>query len=323
MSNLDLKDWLPLDYVPQQAKLWHTKARFVCVVAPRQSGKSLLCFRKIILEALHRKGRYIYVLPTINQARKVCWARMCEMLKPLQSEVAATNKSELAFYFKSGSILTLESGETRERIEGVSVTGAVIDESSDQLPGLFDLSVLPALSQIDGSWVWRVGVPKSNGVGGQDFKETCEKYQALSEFDDKYAYIHWSYANKEFREVLKVSLDEKGYREQALGKWATYAGGCYYAFADDNIMIEEYKIDSTLPILFGFDFNVDCYSVVAAQYKNDMFFVFDEIRLANSNTRAALDVLVAKYGGMARQYIAYGDAAAWVFIKICTSERFI
>ena len=30
---------------------------------------------------------------------------------------------------------------------------------------------------------------------------------------------------------------------------------------------------------------------------------------ANSNTRAALDVLVAKYGGMARQYIAYGDAA--------------
>ena len=28
-----------------------------------------------------------------------------------------------------------------------------------------------------------------------------------------------------------------------------------------------------------------------------------------SNTRAALDVLVAKFGGMARQFIAYGDAA--------------
>ena len=73
---LNLKDWLPLDYVPQQAALWHTKARFVCVVASRQSGKSLLCFRKIILEALRRQGRYIYVLPTINQARKVCWKRM-------------------------------------------------------------------------------------------------------------------------------------------------------------------------------------------------------------------------------------------------------
>jgi hypothetical protein len=106
-----------------------------------------------------------------------------------------------------------------------------------------------------------------------------------------------------------MSLDEKGYREQALGEWALYAGGCYYAFADDNIMTEEYKIDPTLPILFGFDFNVDWYSIVVAQYKNDVFHVFDEVRLANSNTRAALDVLVAKYGGMARQFIAYGDAA--------------
>ena len=306
---LDLKDWMPLDYVPEQARLWNTTARFVCVVAPRQSGKSLLCFRKIILESIRTKGRYIYVLPTINQARKVCWARMCEMLQPLQSEVLATNKSELAFYFKNGSILTLESGETRERIEGVSITGAIIDESSDQLPGLFDLTVLPAMAQVKGSWVWRVGVPKSNGIGGQDFKETCEKYRTLSEFDDKYASIHWSYANKEFREVLKMSLDEKGYREQALGKWATYAGGCYYAFADDNILTEEYRIDANLPILFGFDFNVDWYSIVTAQYKNDIFYVFDEVRLANSNTRAALDVLVAKFGGMARQYIAYGDAA--------------
>ena len=74
-------------------------------------------------------------------------------------------------------------------------------------------------------------------------------------------------------------------------------------------MTEEYRIDPSLPILFGFDFNVDWYSIVVAQYKDDMFFVFDEVRLANSNTRAALDVLVAKYGGMARQFIAYGDAA--------------
>lgn len=129
----DLKDWFPLDYVPEQAKLWNTKARFVCVVAPRQSGKSLICFRKIILAALQRTGRYIYVLPTINQARKVCWKRMCEMLKPLQSEVLAMSKSELAFYFRNGSVLTLESGEKRERIEGISITGAIIDESSDQL----------------------------------------------------------------------------------------------------------------------------------------------------------------------------------------------
>jgi hypothetical protein len=106
-----------------------------------------------------------------------------------------------------------------------------------------------------------------------------------------------------------VSLDEKGYREQALGKWATYAGGCYYAFADDNILTEEYNIEHSLPILLGFDFNVDYYSIVAAQYNNEMFSIFDEIRLANSNTRAALDVVVAKYGGMTRQFIAYGDAA--------------
>jgi hypothetical protein len=125
---------------------------------------------------------------------------MCEMLKPLQSEVVSMKISDLTFRFKNGSVLTLESGEKRERIEGVSITGAIIDESSDQLPGLFDLTVLPAMSQIDDSWCWRVGVPKSNGVGGQDFKKSCERYLMLSESDNKYAYIHWSYANMGWRD---------------------------------------------------------------------------------------------------------------------------
>jgi hypothetical protein len=137
---------------------------------------------------------------------------MCEMLKPLSSEVLAMNKSELAYYFKNGSVITLESGERRERIEGVSITGAIIDECSDQLPGLFDLTVLPAMSQVADSWCWRVGIPKSNGVGGQDFKEACEKYRLLSEHDDRYAYIHWAYANREFREILRASLDAKGFQ---------------------------------------------------------------------------------------------------------------
>ena len=268
---IDLKDWLPLDYVPQQAALWNSPARFVCVVAPRQSGKSLLCFRKIILEALQRQGRYIYVLPTINQARKVCWARMCEMLKPLSAEVVAMNKSELAFYFRNGSILTLESGEKRERIEGVSITGAIIDESSDQLPGLYELSVLPALMRIEGSWVWRVGVPKANGVGGQDFKETCEKYQVLSETDSDYAHFHWTYGSKESRKVLKMSLDEKGYREQALGKWATYSGGCYYAFADDNIMTECFAMGMLMSTKVLVDERLDTYEKSLHLKSSDTF----------------------------------------------------
>ncbi|GHT17581.1 hypothetical protein FACS1894189_3750 [Planctomycetales bacterium] len=309
MTTINLQDWKRLSFVPEQSQLWNSNARFVCVVAPRQSGKSLICFRKIILEAMSVRGYYIYVLPTVNQARKVCWKRMCEMLAPLQSHVLAMNKSELAFYFKNGSVLTLESGEKRERIEGISITGCIIDESSDQLPGLFDLTVLPAMSQVPNSWVWRVGVPKSNGVGGQDFKETCEKYGMLSELDDQYAYIHWTYANESFREVLRHSLDEKGFREQAMGKWAKYAGGCYYAFADDNLLLDEdYKIKQEKPILFGFDFNVDWYSIVCAQYIDNIFYVFDEIRLSNANTRTALDKLVAKYAGKSKHFIAYGDA---------------
>ena len=139
---IDIKDWMPLDYVPEQAKLWNTSARFVCVVAPRQSGKSLLCFRKIILESLQRPGRYIYVLPTINQAKKVCWKRICEMLKPLSSEMLAINKSELAFYFKNGSILTLESGEKRERIEGISIYRSRLKNSLKSLLPDFEFEII-------------------------------------------------------------------------------------------------------------------------------------------------------------------------------------
>jgi len=51
------------------------------------------------------------------------------------------------------------------------------------------------------------------------------------------------------------------------------------------------------------------YSIVVAQYKAGVFHVFDEVRLSNANTRTALDTLVARFGGMSKRYIAYGDAA--------------
>jgi hypothetical protein len=40
-----------------------------------------------------------------------------------------------------------------------------------------------------------------------------------------------------------------------------------------------------------------------------MFYVFDEVRLSNANTRSALDILVARFGGLSKRYIAFGDAA--------------
>jgi predicted nucleotidyltransferase len=64
-----------------------------------------------------------------------------------------------------------------------------------------------------------------------------------------------------------------------------------------------------LPLLVSWDFNVNPLCVNIAQYENNSIFIIDEIHLSNSDTRQAIDQVIAKYDHV-NNFIVFGDASA-------------
>ena len=84
------------------------------------------------------------------------------------------NKSESCITTVFGSKLYIVGMDKPQRIEGMQIDGIVIDESSDQRPGMFQKTVVPMLTHRN-AWCWRIGVPKKAGIGRAEFKEFFDK----------------------------------------------------------------------------------------------------------------------------------------------------
>src|SRR5262245_35142462 len=158
--------WVPLKPHPVQSRLWRTKHRTVKVTAGRISGKTTLARRRVVAYLSVRKPwhdpRYFYALPTYGQARKVAWEQIKALVPP--HWVRKINDGNMMVETVFGTRLYVLGTDKPARIEGIEWDGCVIDECSDQKPGVFTRSVSPALAAREG-WCWRIGAPKRYGVG--------------------------------------------------------------------------------------------------------------------------------------------------------------
>lgn len=302
--------WFPLRPHPDQSALWRSSARFVAVAAGRGSGKTELARRRVVRFLPVRKAwpdpMYFYALPTRDQAKRVAW----EHLKALTPRrwVSDISESELCIRTVFGSSLYLVGMDKPARIEGNQWDGGVVDESSDQKPRSFSLSIRPALSHRRG-WCWRIGVPKRVGPGASDFKECWHRWREASE-DDAEAYTWTSDTVLPASEIeaARAELDPKDFAEQYRASWEVTAGLVFHAFSDVLNVDDQVQYRSGLPILVGCDFNVDPMAWVLGHAVGSELHVFDEVWLRNTNTALALEHLAKKYSSHAGGWRFYGDA---------------
>ncbi len=252
--------------------------------------------------------RYFYAGPTYSQAKKVAWDRMISLIPP-QWIAGEPSLSELSIKTVFGSELFIVGLDKPQRIEGLILDGGVIDENSDIKPGTFDLSILPTLVWRNG-WVDFIGVPKRFGIGAADYRERCEK-AANGELPDS-ATFTWPSAGivpAEYLELCRATMDERDFDEQFNASWVTAAGGIFHAF-DREFNVRPCVYDPALPLVVTSDFNVDPMAWVLIQRQSDMDVVVDELWIRNTNTPAALDELMSRYGSHKGGFQMYGDASA-------------
>jgi hypothetical protein len=305
--------WTKLRYHADQRAYWTSKARFRAMACGRGSGKTEIarryCVRMLAVRKPWNDPLYAYCLPTYPQARRVAWNKILGLVPKEWIRKISLQELEIETVF--GSKLIVAGLDAAQRLEGVQYDEIWIDESSDVKPGVFDRSLLPALSHRKGK-VTRLGVPKRYGVGAIEFKSFFDK--GLPGPNKHPDFESWSWPSADIVSPEEIDaameiLDIKDFQEQYEASWEKAGGLVYYAFNEEINVLDDIGLDPNRPILVGSDFNVSPMSWVLAQKRDGKIFVFDEIYVKDTNTTATLDLLWRKYGDSTRAgWEFYGDA---------------
>lgn len=135
--------------------------RWACVVAHRRAGKTVACIMDLIAKAVQHQGkepRFAYIAPTYSQAKDVAWS----YLKRYTASIPGMEISESELWVRfphNEARIRLYGADNYDRMRGVYLDGAIIDEAGDIDPRAIGEVIRPALSDRKG-WATFIGTPK-------------------------------------------------------------------------------------------------------------------------------------------------------------------
>ena len=145
---------LPYKPRPHFIPLHESRARWKFVVCHRRAGKTVALVNTLIRACLENERvspppRYAYIGPSFDQAKDLCW----QYLKSYTEGVPGIRflEGELTVIFPGGGTIRLYGGALAyERMRGVYLDGAVLDEYPLLAPQAFTSVVRPALADYQG-----------------------------------------------------------------------------------------------------------------------------------------------------------------------------
>ena len=145
---------------------FHRRAqRWSCIVAHRRAGKTVACVMDLVDAALRCQkpdGRFAYIAPLHVQAKDVAWTYVRKFTGPIPG--VEINESELRVDFPgNGARIRLYGADNYDRMRGLYLDGAVLDENGDMDPRAWAEVIRPALSDRRG-WATFIGTPKGRNA---------------------------------------------------------------------------------------------------------------------------------------------------------------
>ena len=147
----------------QFGELLTTDKRWSIAVCHRRAGKTVACVQKLIRAALlcrRPDPRFAYVAPLYNQAKDVAWTYLKRLSVPLEG---TANESELRIDLPSGARIRLYGADNPDRLRGLYLDGAVLDEYADMQPSVWGEIIRPMLADRQG-WAAFIGTPKGHNA---------------------------------------------------------------------------------------------------------------------------------------------------------------
>lgn len=138
------------DVFPYMLPILGSTKRFKIAVIHRRGRKSRMALNQQIARTQITKGVYYYVLPTFRQSKQVIWDELIKDHLPMEI-VDKKNDSELAVYYKNGSIQRFVGSDDPDSHRGINAIDWVFDEYSEQKPAMWFEIAQPILRENHGT----------------------------------------------------------------------------------------------------------------------------------------------------------------------------
>lgn len=155
-------------YVPRalQASLHARLNRFNVVVCHRRFGKTIFAINHMIHKALKNKlvrPRYIYVAPTLREAKKIAWDYFKAYTSCFPGVTFNEQELRIDIPLDDSGLNTIRfqllGADNPTSLKGAYYDGVILDEYAEMHPMTFTEAIRPALSDRKG-WVIFIGTPK-------------------------------------------------------------------------------------------------------------------------------------------------------------------
>lgn len=218
-----------------QLKAFKDPKKVRVVVCGRRWGKSKLVIFELLLRSLLFPGKVdpvstqtvLGLLPTFQAAKRILWNPLYSLCTEteLSSQVESISKVDYKITFKGGKppIVIAGANDGGDRLRGMRLYFACLDEYQDMKRGTLDEVILPATADTKGSRLLITGTPKG--------KLNCLATVAAraKEFPDSYSFYNLPTADnptidpKEI-ELARTILPPRTFRQEFLASFEDYQG---------------------------------------------------------------------------------------------------
>lgn len=233
-------------YAPRKAFMGlHTRdVRWAVAVAHRRAGKTVACVNELIKAAAtceKPNPRFAYIAPQLNQAKDIAWSYLQEYTDCFGPE-RKVNASELWVELpNNGARIRIYGADNPDRLRGIYLDGAVLDEFGDMDPTVWTQVIRPALSDRKG-WAVFIGTPKG--------KNTFHTLWTMAEDDPDWFTLRLKASetrlldDKELADAKKMMSDDEYAQEYECSFEAAVRGAYYGREMNDA---EEQERITTVP----------------------------------------------------------------------------
>ena len=331
--------WEALDFHADQARAFHSDARFRTIEAGRRSGKSEGRKREIVIKALDvdwfaqhgLRDRFIVIgAPTQQQAMRLYWRDILSLI-PSRFVVEA-RKTEHEIELVTGALIRVLGMDESRRVEGDPIDDLFLDEYADMKADVWTAHLRASLSsrrRPPGSATF-FGTPDMSK--GEHFIELCDKAEKPDWKARGWAHFHWSsegIIDPEEWKSAKEDLPDEAFAVEYRGLRVASGARIYYAFDRHVHRVLGLRVFPDRPLIVCCDWNWNPGTCVIAQEQcvedynldpihlpdeeldGDFTAVLGEVFIKRGNTPKVMRRLLEWIGerGHKGQVHVYGDAS--------------
>ena len=277
---------------PQQT-IADNPSRFKVVVAGRRFGKTYLSMREICYRARVPNQEIFYITTSYRAAKMILWKPLKRRLLDLRW-VRKINESELSILLKNGSTISLKGAEDPDKLRGVSLSYAVIDEAAEcKLEALWGEILRPALADQQGGALF-IGTPKGKSNPFYDLYQFAKDAANPAWSAFQYTTLEGGFVSPDELEAAKHDMSERQFKQEFMATFETYENRVAWAFEREANVKPALEPDTTI-IHVGMDFNRNpLVASIAVQFGNTLHAI-DEIQIFGSNTDEICDEIQSRY----------------------------